>query len=89
MEYFHNYLQILIHNEKLEKTLKIDEQYSYFGSVIDESYDRYKKEKFLEKYQSAYDNLEDLKEAIKEYKKNNNRIIKGEMFAFFRISLNT
>ena len=27
------------------------------------------KEKFLEKYQSAYDNLEDLKEAIAEYKK--------------------
>ena len=32
-------------------------------------YYRYKKEKFLEKYQSAYDNLEDLKEAIAEYKK--------------------
>ena len=33
------------------------------------TYYRYKKEKFLEKYQSAYDNLEDLKEAIAEYKK--------------------
>ena len=32
-------------------------------------YYRYKKEKFLEKYQSAYDYLEDLKEAIAEYKK--------------------
>ncbi|WP_294350122.1 hypothetical protein [uncultured Clostridium sp.] len=34
-------------------------------------YYRYKKEKFLEKYQSAYDNLEDLKESISEYKKSN------------------
>ena len=47
-------------------------------------YYRYKKEKFLEKYQSAYDNLEYLKEAIIEYKKNNNRIIKRAMFAFFQ-----
>ncbi|MDI9218456.1 MULTISPECIES: HepT-like ribonuclease domain-containing protein [Clostridium] len=47
-------------------------------------YYRYKKEKFLEKYQSAYDNLEDLKEAINEYKKSNNRIIKRAMFAFFQ-----
>lgn len=47
-------------------------------------YYRYKKEKFLEKYQSAYDNLEDLKEAIVEYKKNNNRIIRRAMFAFFQ-----
>lgn len=47
-------------------------------------YYRYKKEKFLEKYQSAYDNLEDLKEAITEYKKSNNRIIRRAMFAFFQ-----
>lgn len=47
-------------------------------------YYRYKKEKFLEKYQNAYDNLEDLKEAIIEYKKNNSRIIKRAMFAFFQ-----
>lgn len=47
-------------------------------------YYRYKKEKFLEKYQSAYDNLEDLKEAITEYKKSNSRIIKRAMFAFFQ-----
>ena len=26
-----------LNNEKLEKTLKIDEQYSYFGGIIDES----------------------------------------------------
>lgn len=47
-------------------------------------YYRYKKEKFLEKYQSAFDNLEDLKEAITEYKKTNSRIIKRAMFAFFQ-----
>ena len=47
-------------------------------------YYRYKKEKFLEKYQSATDNLEDLKVAIKEYKKTNNRIIRRAMFAFFQ-----
>ena len=51
-------------------------------------YYRYKKEKFLEKYQSAYDNLEDLKEAIIEYKKSNSRIIRRAMFAFFKIFLN-
>ena len=47
-------------------------------------YYRYKKEKFLEKYQSAYDNLEDLKEAITEYKKSYNRIIRRAMFAYFQ-----
>lgn len=47
-------------------------------------YYRYKKEKFLEKYQSAYDNLEDLKESISEYKKSNNRLIRRAMFAFFQ-----
>ena len=47
-------------------------------------YYRYKKEKFLEKYQSAYDNLEDLKESITEYKKSNSRIIRRAMFAFFQ-----
>ena len=47
-------------------------------------YYRYKKEKFLEKYQSATDNLEDLKVAIKEYKETNNRIIRRAMFAFFQ-----
>lgn len=47
-------------------------------------YYRYKKEKFLEKYQSATDNLEDLKVAIKEYKDTNNRIIRRAMFAFFQ-----
>lgn len=47
-------------------------------------YYRYKKEKFLEKYQSAYDNLEDIKEAIIKYKKSNSRIIRRAMFAFFQ-----
>ncbi|MBW6409081.1 HepT-like ribonuclease domain-containing protein [Clostridium weizhouense] len=47
-------------------------------------YYEYKKEKFLEKYKNAYDNLEDLKEAIDEYKKTNSRIIKRAMFAFFQ-----
>lgn len=46
-------------------------------------YYKYKKEKFLEKYKCAYDNLGDLKDTIKEYKKNNSRIIRRAMFAFF------
>lgn len=54
------------------------------GVLLMSPYYRYKKEKFLEKYQSAYDNLEDLKEAITEYKKSNNRIIRRAMFAFFQ-----
>lgn len=47
-------------------------------------YYKYKKEKFLEKYKCAYDNLGDLKDTIKEYKKNNSRIIRRAMFAFFQ-----
>lgn len=47
-------------------------------------YYRYKKEKFLENFQSAFDNLEDLKASIEEYKKTNNRLIKRAMFAFFQ-----
>lgn len=47
-------------------------------------YYKYKKEKFMEKYQNAYDNLNDLKVAIDEYKKNSNRIIRRGMFAFFQ-----
>ncbi|WP_271808412.1 HepT-like ribonuclease domain-containing protein [Clostridium beijerinckii] len=46
-------------------------------------YFRYKKEKFLEKYKAAYDNLENLKEAINEYKKSNNKIIKRAVIAYF------
>lgn len=38
----------------------------------------------MEKYQNAYDNLNDLKEAINEYSKNPNRIIRRAMFAFFQ-----
>ena len=33
----HYVLKAARNNEKLEKTLKIDEQYSYFGGIIDES----------------------------------------------------
>lgn len=47
-------------------------------------YYKYKKEKFLDKYKCSYDNLEDLKIAIEEYKKTNSRIIKRAMFAFFQ-----
>ena len=47
-------------------------------------YYKYKKEKFVEKYKAAYDNLDDLKEAINEYKKNNNKIIKRAMIAYFQ-----
>ncbi|MEG2353682.1 MAG: HepT-like ribonuclease domain-containing protein [Clostridium sp.] len=47
-------------------------------------YYKYKKEKFLEKYKSAHDNLDDLKQAIIEYKLDNNRIIRRAMFAFFQ-----
>jgi uncharacterized protein YutE (UPF0331/DUF86 family) len=46
--------------------------------------DRYKKEKFTEKYKAAYDNLENLKEAINEYKKTNSKIIKRAMIAYFQ-----
>lgn len=47
-------------------------------------YYKYKKEKFLDKYKSAYDNLEDLKQAIEQYRNTNSRIIKRAMFAFFQ-----
>lgn len=47
-------------------------------------YYKYKKEKFTEKYKAAYDNLENLKEAINEYKKTNNKIIKRAMVAYFQ-----
>ena len=47
-------------------------------------YYKYKKEKFLEKYKSAYNTLEDLKYTITEYKSNKNRIVKRAMFAFFQ-----
>lgn len=38
----------------------------------------------LEKYKAAYDNLENLKEAISEYRKTNNKIIKRAMIAYFQ-----
>lgn len=36
-DFNHYVLKAALNNEKLEKTLKIDEQYSYFGGIIDES----------------------------------------------------
>lgn len=47
-------------------------------------YYKYKKEKFLDKYKSADNNLKDLKESIAEYKKSNSKLIKRAMFAFFQ-----
>lgn len=47
-------------------------------------YYKYKKEKFIEKYKAAYNNLENLKEAINEYKKTNSKIIKRAMIAYFQ-----
>ena len=36
-DFNHYVLKSARNNEKLERTLKIDEQYSYFGGIIDES----------------------------------------------------
>ena len=36
-DFNHYVLKSVRNNEKLEKTLKVDEQYSYFGGIIDES----------------------------------------------------
>lgn len=36
-DFNHYVLKAARNNEKLEKTLKLDEQYSYFGGIIDES----------------------------------------------------
>lgn len=36
-DFQHYVLKFVRNNEKLEKILKIDEQYSYFGGIIDES----------------------------------------------------
>ena len=47
-------------------------------------YYKYKKEKFMEKYKAAYNDLDDLKESITEYKKTNSRIIRRAIFAFFQ-----
>jgi uncharacterized protein YutE (UPF0331/DUF86 family) len=47
-------------------------------------YYKYKKEKFLEKYKNASDNLENLKESIEEYRKTKSKIIRRAMFAFFQ-----
>ena len=47
-------------------------------------YYKYKKEKFIEKYKNAVENLELLREAILEYEKSNNKLIRRAMFAFFQ-----
>lgn len=47
-------------------------------------YYKYKKEKFLEKYKNAADNLDNLKESIEAYKNAKNKIIRRAMFAFFQ-----
>lgn len=36
-DFNHYVLKSIRNNEKLQRTLKIDEQYSYFGGIIDES----------------------------------------------------
>lgn len=47
-------------------------------------YYKYKKEKFLEKYKSASETLEDLKKALHRYKQDNDRITHRAIFAFFQ-----
>ncbi|MGL4849029.1 MAG: HepT-like ribonuclease domain-containing protein [Clostridium sp.] len=47
-------------------------------------YYKYKKEKFIEKYKNALENLDLLKESIFEYKKTQNKLIRRAMFAFFQ-----
>ena len=47
-------------------------------------YYKYKKEKFLEKYKAADSTLSDLKQALIEYKKTNNKIIRRAIFAYFQ-----
>ncbi|MBV1820074.1 HepT-like ribonuclease domain-containing protein [Clostridium cochlearium] len=47
-------------------------------------YYKYKKEKFLEKYKSANEVLEDLKRALCKYREDNDRITRRAIFAFFQ-----
>lgn len=47
-------------------------------------YYKYKKEKFLEKYKSANETLEDLKSALLKYRKDNDKITRRAIFAFFQ-----
>lgn len=107
-DFQHYVLKYLRNNEVLQKTLNIDEQYSYFGGIIDESLlknegnpthirslDKFeepnmkfglslKKEKFLDKYKSANQTMEDLKYALNKYRKDNDRITKRAIFAYFQ-----
>lgn len=47
-------------------------------------YYKYKKEKFLEKYKSASETLEDLKTALYKYRNENDKIIRRAIFAYFQ-----
>lgn len=47
-------------------------------------YYKYKKEKFLEKYKSASETLEDLKKSLYRYREDNDRITRRAIFAFFQ-----
>ena len=47
-------------------------------------YYKYKKEKFFEKYKSASETLDDLKVALLKYRKENDRITRRAIFAFFQ-----
>ncbi|MFD3158819.1 HepT-like ribonuclease domain-containing protein (plasmid) [Haloimpatiens sp. FM7330] len=47
-------------------------------------YYKYKKEKFFEKYKSASETLDDLKSALYKYRKDNDKIIRRAIFAFFQ-----
>lgn len=47
-------------------------------------YYKYKKEKFLEKYKCANETLEDLKSALYKYRKDNDKITRRAIFAYFQ-----
>lgn len=47
-------------------------------------YYKYKKEKFLEKYKSATNTLEDLKLALSEYRISKSKIVRRAVFAYFQ-----
>lgn len=47
-------------------------------------YYKYKKEKFLEKYKSANETLDDLKSALLKYRNDNDKITRRAIFAFFQ-----
>jgi uncharacterized protein YutE (UPF0331/DUF86 family) len=47
-------------------------------------YYKYKKEKFLGKYKSASETLEDLKKSLYRYREDNDRITRRAIFAFFQ-----